>query len=161
VRSRVPLILRDSIRSAASTSTDEFELGEPGTGPSLATRFLIRRVVTADTAATRRRNYETLLERLPGRVARPFGSVPDGAAPFVFPLDTRNKHAVLQTLSTQGIQAFDFWSFGHPLLETDSFPAIQERRRRTIGLPVHQELRPQDVERIAAVVARAVATEGA
>ena len=86
-------------------------------------------------------------------MARPFDSLPDGAAPFVFPLDTPDKHAVLETLSTQGIAAFDFWSVAHPSLDADRFPAIQERRQRTIGLPVHQELRPQDIARIAAVLA--------
>jgi hypothetical protein len=114
-----------------------------------ATTFLLRRLVNTDVAAARRRNYETLLESL--RVVRPFDSVPEGAAPFVFPLDTPDKRALLETLSSQGIGAFDFWSEAHPSLDADSFPAVQERRERTIGLPVHQELRPQDIARIAAV----------
>lgn len=159
VRSRAPLTRRESVRRAGSTLMNEFDLGEPNASPSRATTFLLRRVVTADAAATRRRNYETLLENLPGRVARPFDSLPEGAAPFAFPLDTTNKHALLETLSKQAIDAFDFWSVAHPSLDAGSFPTVHERRRRTIGLPVHQELRPQDVERIAAVVAEAVETE--
>jgi dTDP-4-amino-4,6-dideoxygalactose transaminase len=155
VLSRAPLTRRDLLRRAGSTLTNEFDLDEPGTSPSRATTFLIKRVVTTDAAATRRRNYETLLERLQGRVARPFDSLPDGAVPFLFPLDTSDKEALLETISTHGIRALDFWSFGHPSLDADRFPAVEERRRRTIGLPVHQELRPRDVERIAAVVAKA------
>jgi dTDP-4-amino-4,6-dideoxygalactose transaminase len=157
-RSRAPLS-RGISRRAGSTSLADFDLDDPGASPSLATTFLLRRLVTGDAAAARRRNYETLLESLRGRVARPFDSVPQGASPFVFPLDTSQKHALLATLATQGISAFDFWSVGHPSLGVDDFPAVRERRRRTIGLPVHQELRPQDVARIAGVVAEAVETE--
>jgi hypothetical protein len=159
VLSRTPLTRGSSAKRAGSTATAEFDFGEPDARPSRATTFLLRRVVSAEAAEARRRNYETLLERLRGRVTRPFDSLPDGAAPFLFPLDTPDKEALLERLSTQGIRAVDFWSFGHPSLDSDSFPAVQERRRRTIGLPVHQELRPQDVERIAAVAAEADGTE--
>jgi dTDP-4-amino-4,6-dideoxygalactose transaminase len=137
----------------------EFDLGEPSTSPSRATLFMLPRVVTADAVARRRRNYERLLTTLRSRAARPFDSLPDGAAPFVFPLDTPDKRSLLETLSRHGIDALDFWSVGHPSLDPNGFPAAQERRRRTIGLPVHQELRPRDVERVAEVVAEAVETE--
>jgi dTDP-4-amino-4,6-dideoxygalactose transaminase len=158
VRSRAPLS-RGTSRLRDGFTTDEFDLGEAGTSASRATTFLLRRVATTGAAGMRRRNYKMLLERLGHRVARPFDSLPDGAAPFAFPLDTTHKHALLETLSRHAIDAFDFWSVGHPSLDRDNFPAVQERRRRTIGLPVHQELRPQDIERIAAVVAEAVETE--
>ena len=115
--------------------------------------------MTEDAAAARRKNYERLLEILPGRAVRPFDGVPEGAAPFVFPLVTTQKQALLDTLANHGIDAFDFWSIAYPSLDADRFPAIQERRRQTVGLPVHQELRPHDVTRIAAVVADAVETE--
>ena len=157
-RSRAPLTHGKS-RPDDEFTMDEFELGEPGTRASRATTFLVPRIATMDAAAARRRNYTVLLERLRGRVASPFDSLPDGAAPFAFPLDTTHKRPVLETLSKHGIDAFDFWSVAHPSLESDGFPAVDERRRRTIGLPVHQELRAQDVERIAAVVAEAVKGE--
>ena len=159
VRSRVRVSGRQSRRRAGPVSAGDFDLGEPGTSLSRATTYLLRRIVTPDAAAKRRRNYQLLLERLPGRVAAPFDRLPDGAAPFVFPLDTSDKEALLRPLAAQGIHAFDFWSVAHPSLAVASFPAVEERRRRTVGLPVHQELRPQDVERIAAVVAAAVTTE--
>jgi len=159
VRSRTPIVRGTSGVRERFTPADEFALGEPATSASRATTFLLRRVATMETAAVRRENYQMLLERLRRRVPRPFDRVPDGAAPFVFPLDTMHKHALLETLSRHGIHAVDFWSVGHPSHDAESFPAVQERRRRTIGLPVHQELRRQDVERIAAVVAEAVEAE--
>ena len=161
VRSRAPIASGDLRRRAGSVEADEFDLGDPGASSFRTTTFLLRRLVNADAAATRRGNYESLLESVRGRVARPFDSLPEGAAPFVFPLDTPDKHALLETLSTQGIVAFDFWSVAHSSLDADSFPAVRERRQRTIGLPVHQELRPQDIARIAAVVAGDMETKHA
>ena len=157
-RSRAPLA-RGRSRPDDGFTMAEFDLGEPGTGTTRATTFLVRRLASTDAAAARRSNYTVLLDRLRGRVAPPFDSLSEGAAPFAFPLETTNKRAVLETLSKHGIDAFDFWSVAHPALGEDRFSAVGERRRRTIGLPVHQELRPQDVERIAAVAAEAVETE--
>jgi perosamine synthetase len=134
-------------------SPEDFVLGVPEAGVSRATRFLLPRLGGADAAASRRRNYEMLLERLPGRAAPPFAQLPKGASPFVFPLDTGAKEAVLANLRTNGIHAFDFWSVGHPSLDPQAFPAIQRLRARIVGLPVHQELQSHDVERIGSVVA--------
>jgi dTDP-4-amino-4,6-dideoxygalactose transaminase len=153
MKSRAPFARRRS-RPREGFTTDEFELGDPATSACRATTFLLRRVATTDAAAMRRTNYMTLLERLQGRVPRPFDTLPDGAAPFAFPVETTHKDALLEALSRHAIDAFDFWSVAHPSLDEASFPAVRERRRRTIGLPVHQELRPKDVERIAAVVVK-------
>lgn len=158
IRSRVALPVRreESGPAEEPVPAADFALGGVSTSPGPATMFLLRRM-TADVAARRRSNYEALLSRLPGLTAKPFDRVPEGASPFVFPLETSRKDAVLRDLRDAGIHAFDFWSFGHPLLDPADFPSVQRRRRRTIGLPVHQELRPRDIDRIAAVAGEAVA----
>ncbi len=46
----------------------------------------------------------------------------------------------------------DLWSTPHPLLPEGEYPSAGRRRAGTIGLPVHQELRPHDLERIIGVV---------
>jgi len=160
LRARLPAARppRGAIRS--DPPADDFALGDPNAGPSRATRFLLPRLPGSDVAAARRRNYETLRERLEGRVASPFSEVADGAAPFVFPLETGHKQDVVATLRAQGIHAFDFWSAGHPSLDARAFPDIQRVRSRIVGLPVHQELRPRDVERIGSVVAGALSEVG-
>jgi len=160
LRARVPAARRPRGAVRTEPSADDFALGEPSAGPSRATRFLLPRFPESDVAAARRRNYETLGERVDGRVASPFSEVPDGAAPFVFPLETGHKQAVISTLRAHGIHAFDFWSVGHPSLDPCAFPYIQRLRSRIVGLPVHQELRPRDVERIGSVVAGALSEVG-
>jgi hypothetical protein len=113
-----------------------------------------------DVAKTRRANYRGLLERLPaGSTAPPFDSVPERASPFVFPLATPRKDDTLRRLKRAGIHAFDFWSFGHPLAQVSEPESIRVRRKRTVGLPVHQELRSGDLDRIAACVADLVAED--
>jgi len=137
---------------AAQHSGDPFSLGDPHSPPSSATSFLLSRVVDTEAAAQRRRHYHLLLERLAEYVPAPFAHVPAGASPFAFPIETDQKAAVLARLTRDGVAALDFWSVGHPSLPVAQCPQATLRRSRTIGLPVHQELRIDDVERIARAV---------
>ena len=50
-----------------------------------------------------------------------------------------------------GIDALDFWSIPHSSLPS-GFPRAAELRRSIVGLPVHQELRRSDLERIVRTV---------
>jgi dTDP-4-amino-4,6-dideoxygalactose transaminase len=128
--------------------TAEIQLGEPGSPPSAATSFLLRRVVDEHAAARRRANYAVLLAVLGDQAPEPFAELPDGAAPLGFPLRCSNKRLALERLGERGIEAVDFWSAAHPLLPDDRFGATARRRESTVLLPVHQELRPADLERM-------------
>ncbi len=127
---------------------DDFALGDPQ-APAAASQFLIRRLPT-DAAAARRAHYRALLAGLSDSVSPPFAEVPDGASPFAFPLTTDNKGELLDRLRRAGVHALDFWSVPHPSLPAGRFPGAAARRASTVALPVHQELRTSDVERIAA-----------
>jgi CelD/BcsL family acetyltransferase involved in cellulose biosynthesis len=113
---------------------------------------LTRRVGVAGVAAQRRANYGLLLDALGDQVAPPFNEVPEGASPFVFPLQVDNKAEVIERLNSSGIRVLDFWSRPHGLLETDGFPNAASRRKCVVGLPVHQELRPRDIDSIVRAV---------
>ena len=117
--------------------------------PSSATRFLIRRC-THSASALRRAHYSMLLDQLGGSVPRPFDQLPAGATPFAFPLTSANKTELLGRLARAGINGLDFWSMPHPSLPVERFPGAAARRAATVLLPVHQELRAADVERIGA-----------
>lgn len=137
---------------------DDFALGDVGGAPAAGTSLVAARV-PHDLAARRRANYETLLRQFGGRVDPPFDRLPAGASPFVFPLRADDKQDLLRRLYAAGIHAFDFWSRGHPLLESSRFAGVERRRRQTVGLPVHQELRPRDLARIASVAGEALARQ--
>jgi dTDP-4-amino-4,6-dideoxygalactose transaminase len=158
VRGRLPWQPGPAALSGKSPQSlsDEFALGDPFRGPAAATVFLLPRVTALAAAERRRANYRFFLGGFHERVARPFNDLPPEASPFLFPIDTARKDAMLRRLACAGIRAFDFWSQGHPLVPLRRFAAADRRRARTVGLPVHQELRPGDLESIAEVVAAAL-----
>ena len=134
----------------------DFALADPAAAPARSSVRLVRRLAAEEAAAARRAAYATLLDALAAHVPAPFEELPPGASPFVFPVETDRKAAVLSALGQRRVRALDLWSVPHPSLPADRFPTAASRRARTVGLPVHQELRPADVERIAAAVEAAL-----
>jgi dTDP-4-amino-4,6-dideoxygalactose transaminase len=144
-------------RTAPYDATRDFALGDAGRGPLALTVRLLPRLTTDDAAAARRANYRRLLTALAEHTREPFDELPAGASPFCFAVETERKAEVLSRLERERIAAIDFWSVPHPSLPVERFPQAARRRSRTVALPVHQELRAEDVERIAAAAASALA----
>jgi dTDP-4-amino-4,6-dideoxygalactose transaminase len=101
-------------------------------------------------------NYRWLLARFGQNVAEPFADPSEGASPFVFPLRVADKPRALTALAESGVAGLDLWSMPHPSLPVEGFPQAAELRATTIGLPVHQELRPRDLDTIARAAASAL-----
>ena len=130
----------------------DFALGDPDSRPTAATLALLRRFDWRHARQARRRNYSYLAGRLSGRVWPLFPELVDGAVPFVFPVRTTGKRELLDRLRRCGVTAFDLWSVPHPRLHTAGFPRAGSLRASVVALPVHQELRPVDLDRIADAV---------
>jgi dTDP-4-amino-4,6-dideoxygalactose transaminase len=128
----------------------DFALGDPATPPSAATRFLTPRIADSQAAACRRANYSALLGELHENVRAPFAVLPDGASPFAFLFESDRRDEVVDDLQARGIGAYPFWLAFHPATPAERFPEIAARRRRTVALPVHQELTSNAVGRIVA-----------
>jgi CelD/BcsL family acetyltransferase involved in cellulose biosynthesis len=126
---------------------EDFALDAAGPAAS-STSFLLSRVGT-DAAGRRRAHYRLLLDELAADVPAPFDRVPPGASPFAFPVKSEHKGELIARLARGGVHALDFWSVPHPALPAERFPAAAARRATTVGLPVHQELRAADVDRVA------------
>ena len=137
----------------------DFDLRDPSGGPWATTPFLIRRLSDPEVASRRRRHYSVLLEGLADLVPAPFARLPDGACPFMLPISVARKGEVLARLRRHGVVGLDFWAVPHPSLSDGDFPDAASRRAATVGLPVHQELRESDLERI--IVAAREATPSA
>jgi len=138
---------------------------EPGRGPDVglkeperpfprSTLFLLRRLGGLSARDRRRGNYRRLLELLPGRAPQAFNELPAGASPFAFPITVADKPRALAALARAGIEAIDFWSVPHPSLDEGRYPVAAQMRSTVLALPVHQELRSRDLERIADEVRR-------
>jgi dTDP-4-amino-4,6-dideoxygalactose transaminase len=126
----------------------DFAMGDLDAPPYGLSVTLLPKVLRMQAAPTRRRNYRYLLERLPGTAAPPFGHLPEGAVPFVFPVASADKAGLLRRLRGHGIGALDFWSVPHPSLPAEQFPRASALRASVVGLPVHQELRQASLRRM-------------
>jgi dTDP-4-amino-4,6-dideoxygalactose transaminase/CelD/BcsL family acetyltransferase involved in cellulose biosynthesis len=113
---------------------------------------LLARLADPDVAAARRMHYKTLLDALGDHVPEPWRQVGDGAAPSVFPIELPEVARVRDRLTGLGIGTREVWSTPHPSLDADRTARVLRRQASSLGLPVHQRLRPSDVERIARAV---------
>jgi dTDP-4-amino-4,6-dideoxygalactose transaminase len=156
---RVPL-LRRSRRPGAYDPVEDFALGDPSAPASGATRFLLRRLASGGAAARRRANYERLRQTLGDLVPSAFPVLAEGASPFVFPIAVHAKDRALEGLAGAGIEAMNLWSVPHPALPEGRFPRAAMLRQQVVGLPVHQRLREEDLERIVLSVRTAPGIEG-
>jgi perosamine synthetase len=121
------------------------------------TRALLPRVVDTGAPARRRANFARLAERL-GELRSPaFATMPPESSPLAFPVEVTDKHAMVDHLANRGIMDTRLWTVPHPAMDAAAYPAAAALRARLVGLPVHQELRPADVERIADTAIAAMA----
>jgi dTDP-4-amino-4,6-dideoxygalactose transaminase/CelD/BcsL family acetyltransferase involved in cellulose biosynthesis len=131
---------------------EDFGAEHAARAPSPATLMLLPRVVDGGAAARRRANYRLLLDELADFVPPGLAQLPEGASPLIFPIETHRREELIERLEARSIGARPFWQAIHPLLDAPRFPGAFSWRDRLVALPVHQELRPQDLERIAAAV---------
>jgi dTDP-4-amino-4,6-dideoxygalactose transaminase len=131
-----------------------YQLGKVQAPPSRVITYLLPRLLEPDSAERRRRNYRVLLGELAGQVPAALSVLPDGASPYFFPVQTDDKPGLLGLLDEHQIDAVDFWRIAHPSLPRGAFPVTEELRASIVGIPVHQELRGRDLERITGVVRR-------
>jgi dTDP-4-amino-4,6-dideoxygalactose transaminase len=132
----------------------DFRLGKLHAAPSPAISYLLPRLVDPDPAARRRHHYRVLQAELASQVPAGLAAVPDGASPYFFPVQTADKPELLALLEEQQIDAVDFWALPHPSLPPELLPVTARLRASIVGVPVHQELRPRDLERMVAVLRR-------
>lgn len=128
----------------------DFELGDAASRPARSSSALLSRVVDPGAPAARRAHHQALLGGAAQHVPAPIAPGPARAEPWVLPVVVPDKAAARERLDALGVGTLDLWSVPHPQLDPGAFPAITRRRARTIGLPVHPELRPSDLERVAA-----------
>lgn len=135
-------------RKRAYDSARDFDLGDPDRAAGRATIALIRRLAGPHVAQTRRQHYRRLLAELGPWVPPPYALDPGDSSPFAFPIGSDSKEALVTALREAGIGAVDAWSVPHPALPVDSFPGAGRWRARIALIPVHQELRDADIDRL-------------
>jgi hypothetical protein len=146
-----PLKARSIRRPRARIVGEDVTLGNPDSAPSAASRFLLPRLAYGGCAERRRANFARLLAELGDSVPPGFARLPPGAAPLVFLLETDDVPALGRRLGRAGVIAHGFWA-PHPALPSPLPPGGARLYGRLLALPVHQELRAPDLERMIAAV---------
>lgn len=138
-------------------------IGSPGitsrlsyrAGLSDLTRRLAAMTEPCGVVECRRRNWEGLDARLSGKrgYRKVFRRLQDGVCPLFLPAWVNDRPRVMAQMREQQIEAFGFGAVAHPRLRSECFPGAEVLRGSILCLPIHQQLRDCDLDRIAAVFA--------
>jgi dTDP-4-amino-4,6-dideoxygalactose transaminase len=125
-------------------------VGDADLAPPWAWRWMARAARRGRIVARRRHAYTALARRLSGQARlRPlFPDLPDGAAPYVFPLDCEAPDALFDALRAAGIPVLR-WDRQWPSLASFAGDAGARWAHRVLQLPCHQDLDDADLERVA------------
>lgn len=123
-------------------------------GLGWSARHIAERFDPETIAAVRRENYRALAARIadkPG-IHPLFSELPEGACPMVFPVRVGPRRRLRNQLAESGIETYTFGEWRHPAIAFERFPEVATLRHEILGLPVHQNLTPADIERIASAI---------
>lgn len=105
-----------------------------------------------EIVSRRRHNYLQLFHLLgsamSGRAL--FTSLPPGVCPLCLPLAVENRDEVVERMNRLGVHPFVFGRHPHQLLNLRHFPETADLSSNLLGLPVHQQLSEQHLQRVAA-----------
>lgn len=135
--------------------TQEFDPAAVDLGMSLLTEQVLRAADAREIVRCRRANWLYLHERLGEEGGSPWQELPSGTCPLFYALRVEDKDRALATLRARGIDAVDFWRFGHPSAKREDFPETEALRRQIVEIPCHQDLSQEQLDQLV-LVAREV-----
>lgn len=136
--------------------TQAFDPSAVGLGMSPVTEYVLR-AADAERIVRRRRAHWSFLHQRLGELRRsPWDGLPPGVCPLFYALRVDDKDEALAMLRARGIEAVDFWRFGHPAVERGHFPEVERLRAQLVELPCHQDLSREELERVARVAREVV-----
>jgi len=121
-------------------------------GASRWSIWLMRFMDPHEIVARRRRNFGRLAARLRGHLGLPFPEAPPGVCPLFFPVMVPDKPRFQEALNRLGVQSVNLWDASHPSCPANLAEEVSGWRRHCLELPIHQELSPHDVDRVAEAV---------
>jgi perosamine synthetase len=121
---------------------------------SYLSRRLVASVNPNTVIETRRTNWRGLDERLTGLpgYSKIFEDLPVGTCPLFLPIRVAQRPLLMERMLAKGIECFAFGATSHPDLDQLSFTEMAHTRNSIMCLPIHQQLRDGDLDRIGTVV---------
>lgn len=138
---------------------DGFDEGSVDLRMSRLSEHLLHRFDYADIRERRRENFSTLRRLLRDDVTPVRDDLPAGMCPLFFPLLVPDKRAAARALWARGIGAVEFWNTGDPGAAGPGATDADFLRTHVLELPIHQDLRPAQLEYMASAV-RALGLRG-
>jgi perosamine synthetase len=157
--SQGPLPRSDGGGLHVDPNSDSFDEKMANSPISRLSRLMLEHCEVERIIAKRRGNYGYLQHRLAELrgIRLLFDDLPAGACPWVLPLfleEIPNGHLFLRKL---GIPAVTWGGVRHPGICSAEFPAADFLYENLIFLPIHQDLREKDLDRIIEGVKRVLA----
>lgn len=121
-------------------------------GASAWATGLMRFIDPAEIVVRRRRNFMRLVAHLQGHLPLPWTELPSGVCPLFLPVMVPDKPRFQRDLERRGVQSVNLWDVAHPSCPADLAAEVAGWRRHCLELPIHQELSPEDIDRIADAV---------
>jgi len=122
-------------------------------GMSGLSKRIINRTNLEGIKIIRRRNFEYLLNYFSKneRGILPFRELPSGVCPLFFPIileSGEQRERLYRTLKKRGITTHPWWDRFHPEVPWDEFPDAVYLKERLFGLPIHQDISIEQIERV-------------
>jgi DegT/DnrJ/EryC1/StrS aminotransferase family len=128
--------------------TQDFDRNVVNVGMSRVTRLLAGSSDAHDVVQRRRENWLLLHHALSPTGRAVWSELPEGVCPLFYGVRVRSKDRALAHLRAAGIQAIDFWRFGHQTLPRDAFPEVEALRQSVVELPCHQDVTRPELARV-------------
>ena len=121
---------------------------------SARSNAIMRDVSGADVLGRRRTNFLRLLEidAWSKRMVPLYPEIPPGVCPLYFPVRCCDTEGLLERLAEHSLPAVPWWEHLHPAVPWEEFDAARQLKESIVAIPVHQELRAQDMDAYAAVL---------
>jgi dTDP-4-amino-4,6-dideoxygalactose transaminase len=119
--------------------------------PSLLTTRIVATQLASQIVRRRRANWNLLHTQLSQSeyYSPVFSCLPEGVCPLVLPIWVSGRRELEDSLKQRGIGSFVFGRLPHRLLSVFQRAKCRKLRDHILGLPIHQQLDPMDIHRIA------------
>jgi dTDP-4-amino-4,6-dideoxygalactose transaminase len=122
-------------------------------GISDLSKRILNKTNLEEVKIIRRKNFEYLLNHFlkNERGTVPFSELPAGVCPLFFPIIIENaeeRDRLYRTLKRRGVITHPWWDKFHPEVPWDEFPDAVYLKTRLFGLPIHQDLTYEHLDRV-------------
>ena len=120
---------------------------------SSLSRNIIRNTDFQKIKDIRQRNFNYLLKHFlaSDNIHLPFRELPNGVCPLFFPIILKSpelRENLYQSLKERGVVTHPWWKRFHPAVPWEEFPDAVFLKQRLFGLPIHQDLTLEHMDRI-------------